>query len=64
MNNTHNELDDNPDTYTYVPRMVSPISDDPCNPDSIRCWEAMPEGTVKSVPAFPGRDANSDEETY
>lgn len=47
-----NVLDDSGEQYEYVPEMISPISDSPCNPDSIRMRNMEP-GTVKTVCAFP-----------
>lgn len=48
MNNTHNSLDDEGGQYEFVPELVSPVSDSPCNPDSIRMTNIEP-GTVKTV---------------
>jgi hypothetical protein len=58
-----NKLTDDPAAYTYVPPLISPVSDDPEDPDSQPTWK-MPRGTVKSVRAYPRRNGNGNEEAY
>lgn len=53
VNNTHNVLTDEESAYTFTPREISPVSDDPCNPDCIYFYKPMEPGTVHSVCAVP-----------